>query len=111
MGKGSPPQINVSKIPGSGGIAGALFAIGGALILLVGVPRLRLFLVGAAILGCVVAVALRCIRSETPGKPWILPDAQAPNQASSPSPIVDHPPEDHRRRLQVSWIPTPTPSA
>ena len=37
MDQGSPtPQINVSKIPGGGGFAGALFTIAGMLILLVG---------------------------------------------------------------------------
>jgi hypothetical protein len=44
MGNAAPtPQINVSKIPGGTGIAGALFAIGSMLIFLLGVPRIRYF--------------------------------------------------------------------
>ena len=95
------PQINLSKIPGGGGIAGALFAIGSMLILLVGIPRLRLFLLAAIILGCVVALVLRLIRRETPGKPWIL---SINKEADKPSPVAraeDHPPEDLRRKLQA----------
>jgi hypothetical protein len=95
-----PPQINVSNVPGGGGLAGALFAIGGALILLVGIPRLRLFLFGAAILGCVVALVLRHIRRETPNKPWILADTQ-PADPSAPARAVEQPPEDDRSRLQT----------
>ena len=50
MSEGAPtPQINVSKIPGGTGIAGALFALGSMLIFLVGVPRLQYFFVGAII--------------------------------------------------------------
>jgi hypothetical protein len=101
MGQESPtPQINVSKIPGGGGFAGALFALAGMLIFLVGIPRLRLFLLAAAILGCGVALVLRHIRRETPGKPWILPDTHAADIDSSPARAADNPPEDHRRKLQ-----------
>ena len=32
------PQINISKIPGGAGIAGALFALGSMLIFLIGIP-------------------------------------------------------------------------
>lgn len=78
MKQGSPnPQINVSKIPGGGGIAGALFAFGSMLIFLIGIPRLRFFLLAAIILGCGVALVLRFVRRETPGKAWILSDAQS----------------------------------
>jgi|SRR6185312_3026537 len=78
------PQINVSKIPGGTGIAGALFAIGSMLILLFGVPRIRIFFVGAIIVGCGVALILRFVRRETPGKPWILPAARDADRAPSP---------------------------
>jgi len=102
MSEGSPnPQINSSKIPGGAGIAGALFAIGSMMIFLVGIPRLRFFLPAAVILGCVVALVLRLIRRETPGKPWIL---SINKEADKPSPVAraeDHPPEDLRRKLQA----------
>ena len=101
MSQESPaPQINVSKIPGGGGFAGALFAIAGMLIFLVGIPRLRLFLIAATVLGCGVALILRQIRRETPGKPWILADTQ-PADPTAPARAAEQPPEDHRRRVQI----------
>ncbi len=82
---GAPtPQINVSKIPGGPGIAGALFALSTMFIFLVGVPRIRYFFVGAIILGCVIALILRFVRHETPGKPWILPASQDPHRTALP---------------------------
>jgi hypothetical protein len=75
--EGTPnPQINVSKIPGGAGIAGALFALGSMLIFLIGIPRLRYFFIAALVLGFGIALILRFIRHETPGKPWILPATQ-----------------------------------
>ena len=72
MGEGaSSPQINVSKIPVGGGIAGAIFAVGSALIFLIGIPALRYFLLAAIVLGCGVALAIHFIRHETPGTSWI----------------------------------------
>ena len=73
MPDGSPsPQINVSKIPGGGGIAGTLFAVISTVIFLIGIPALRYFLPAAIILGCGVALIIHFIRHETPGKGWIL---------------------------------------
>jgi hypothetical protein len=66
------PQINVSKIQGSGGIAGALFAVISTLIFLIGIPALRYFLPAAIVLGCGVALVIHFIQHETPGKSWIL---------------------------------------
>lgn len=97
----SNPQINVSKIPGDGGIAGALFAIGSMLILVIGIPRLRIFLAAAIILGCGVALILRFARRESPGKPWILADTPATDSASSPAQASDKPQENIRHKLQV----------
>ena len=65
------PQINVSKIPGGGGIAGALVAISSLLIFLIGIPALRYFLPAAIVLGCGVALIIHFIRHEPPGKAWI----------------------------------------
>ena len=65
------PQINVSKIPGGGGVAGALFAVISMVIFLIGIPAMRYFLPAAALLGCVVALAIHRVRHETPGKRWI----------------------------------------
>jgi hypothetical protein len=102
MNQGSPnPQINVSKIPGGGGIAGALFAFGSMLIFLIGIPRLRFFLLAAIIFGCGVALILRFVRRETPGKPWILSDAHDSDSVSSAARAADNPPEDLRRELRA----------
>lgn len=102
MSQESPnPQINVSKIPGGGGLAGALFAVGGMLIFLIGIPRFRFFLLAATVLGCGIALILRFVRSETPGKPWILSETQDVDSPSSAARPADHPPQDLRRNLQV----------
>jgi hypothetical protein len=65
------PQINVSKISGGGGVAGAMVAIISTLIFLIGIPALRYFLPAAVVLGCGVAFSIHFKRHETPGKSWI----------------------------------------
>ena len=78
MQQGTPsPQINVSKIPGGAGVAGALFAVISTLIFLLGIPLLRFFLPAAIVLGCAVALIIHSIRHEPPGKSWI---ASAPKK-------------------------------
>lgn len=73
MQEGTPiPQINVSKIQGGGGVAGAMFAVISTLIFLIGIPALRYFLPAAIVLGSGVALVIHFIRHETPGQPWIL---------------------------------------
>jgi hypothetical protein len=84
MSEGTPnPQINVSKIPGGGGFAGFLFAVISMLIFLIGIPRLRYFFPAAIILGSGIALVLRFVRRDTPGKPWILAATQDAHGASS----------------------------
>ena len=104
MSQGTPnPQINISKIPGGAGIAGALFALSTMLNFLIGIPRIRLFFVAAVILGCGVALVLRLIHRETPGKPWILPaiqDADGPNQRG-PVARSQERRDDVRRKLRA----------
>jgi hypothetical protein len=74
MREGTPsPQINVSKIPGGAGIAGALFAVISMVIFLIGIPALRYMLPAAVVLGSGVALVLHFIRHETAGASWILP--------------------------------------
>lgn len=97
MGEGTPtPQINVSKIPGGGGFAGALFAVISTTIFLIGIPRLRYFFPAAVVLGCVVALVLRYVRRETPGKPWILSASEQPE-----SPLEGGKPDDRRMKRQT----------
>jgi hypothetical protein len=98
------PQINVSKIPGGAGIAGALFALGTMMIFLVGVPRIRVFFVGAIIVGIGVALVLRFIRHETPGKSWILPATEEGPGGAPAGQVARTPssrPEDLPRNLQA----------
>ena len=88
MKEGAPnPQINVSKIHGSGGIAGAMFAIISTLIFLIGIPALRYFLPAAIALGFVVALVIRFKRQETPGKPWILATAKKADSRINDGPV------------------------
>ena len=71
MGNGSNPQINLSKIPVGGGIAGGMVMVASMLIFLVGIPALRYFLPAAIGLGGVVALAMRGIRHEPVGRAWL----------------------------------------
>ena len=89
MSEGTPnPQINVSKIVTGGGIAGALFAVISTVIFLIGIPAMRYFLPAAAVLGCLVALAIRFQRHETPGKPWILANPSAADGGVKPAPAA-----------------------
>ena len=67
------PQINVSKIPGGAGIAGALFAVISMVIFLIGIPMLRFMFPAAIVLGCGIALIRHFVRHETTGASWILP--------------------------------------
>jgi hypothetical protein len=66
------PQINMSKIVISGGIAGALFAGGSMLIFLVGIPLIRYMFPAAILLGCVVAFVRVMTRHEISSTSRIL---------------------------------------
>ena len=70
------PQINVSKIPGGAGFAGASFALSSVVIFLIGIPILKFFLPAAIVLGFAIMLAIHFVRRKfprpTPGTPWIL---------------------------------------
>lgn len=66
------PQINVSKIVVGGGIAGALFAGGGMMIFLVGIPLIRYMFPPAILLGCLIAVVRHFTMHETSSTSRIL---------------------------------------
>ena len=68
----SQPQINVSKIPGGGGVPGAMVAVITTLTFLIGIPALRYFFPAAIVLGFGIALMIHFKRHETPGKSWIL---------------------------------------
>ncbi|HJZ99330.1 MAG TPA: hypothetical protein VKE70_22620 [Candidatus Solibacter sp.] len=52
-------EINVSKIPVGGGVAGLLIALAVVVIGLIGIPALRPFLLGSVALGAAAAAVLR----------------------------------------------------
>jgi hypothetical protein len=52
-------EINVSKIPVEGGVAGLLIALIVVAIALIGIPATRLFLLGSGVLGGMIALVLR----------------------------------------------------
>jgi hypothetical protein len=52
-------EINLSKIPVGGGVAGLMIAVTVVVIGLIGIPALRPFLVGSAVIGGAVAGVLR----------------------------------------------------
>lgn len=54
----SPPDINMSKIPVGGGVAGLIFTVGCMLIFLLGVPVLWYFFAFAVAAGVGIAVFL-----------------------------------------------------
>ena len=53
------PEINVSKIPVGGGVAGLMIALIVLVIALIGIPATRLFLLGSAVVGVIVTGILR----------------------------------------------------
>jgi sugar phosphate permease len=77
------PQIDSAKLGVGGGIAGAIFTIGSVLIFLFGIPVLRYLFPAAIVLGCIVALVLRFIRHDTPGKSWLLPAMEQKAQVLS----------------------------
>ena len=66
------PQINASRIPVGGGIAGAFCAAASMVIFLVGIPMLRYLSPASVVFGCGVAIILHFIRHKATGAPWIL---------------------------------------
>jgi hypothetical protein len=64
-------QINFSKTPVAGNIAGAIVALGSIAICLVGLPALRNTFLAAIAFGCGIALILRFIRPKPLGRSWI----------------------------------------
>jgi len=68
----APPQINLSKIVVSGGLAGAFFALASTLIFLIGIPLIRYLFPAAILLGLGVALVLHFTRHESSSTSRIL---------------------------------------
>jgi hypothetical protein len=86
------PQINASKIPVAGNIAGAIFALGVIAICVTAFPALWYIAPAAILVGCGVALLLRLSHRRTPGAPWLLPPEKS--SPPSPSPAPDRRPEE-----------------
>jgi hypothetical protein len=69
------------------------------LIFLIGIPRIRYFFLAAIVVGVGIAILLRFIRRETPGKPWILPSVEDAGPPVQPAPSTK--PENLRPRRQA----------
>jgi hypothetical protein len=67
------PEINMAKIPGGAGVAGAIFAVGSMVVFLIGIPALRCIFPCAIALGCGIAIVFHFIRREATGAAWIAP--------------------------------------
>lgn len=56
------PGINIHKLPVGGGLIGVLFAVGSAVIFILGFPTLWYFVAFSAGLGTVIALIFRIVR-------------------------------------------------
>lgn len=68
---GRRPEINLSRIPVGGNAGGLIFAVGSVVIVILGLPELRWFLLGAVLSGVCAAGALFAWRRSHPS--GILP--------------------------------------
>jgi hypothetical protein len=59
---GPPAEINMSKIPVSGDVAGLVFAAGTVMIFFWGIPEIRCLLPAAIVLACGIAIGLHFTR-------------------------------------------------
>jgi hypothetical protein len=59
------PGINMHKLPVGGGFIGLLFAVGTAVIFILGFPTLWYFVVLSAMLGIAIALMIRFIHQRT----------------------------------------------
>lgn len=57
------PGITMHKLPVGGGFAGLLFAVGSAVIFILGLPSLWYFVAFSAVLGVGIAVIFRLVNS------------------------------------------------
>jgi hypothetical protein len=59
------PGINIHKLPVGGGLIGLLFAVGSAVIFILGFPTLWYFVAFSAGLGILIALVIRIIHLRT----------------------------------------------
>ena len=51
-------EINMARIPVSGGFSGLIFAVGTIAVFVIGIPSIRYMLPASLVLGCGIALAL-----------------------------------------------------
>ncbi len=67
-----PPQINFSSMEVAGNVGGLIFAVGSVLVVAVGLPWVRWFLLAASVAGCILAWALAAWHKRHPS--WGVPE-------------------------------------
>src|SRR5262252_1740226 len=84
MSENRHPGINMHKIPVGGGIIGLLFAIGTAVIFILGFPTLWYFVAFSAGLGIAIALIIRFMHQRTSdrNKPLSILAAETPQRRS-----------------------------
>jgi len=84
MSENRHPGINMHKIPVGGGIIGLLFAIGTAVIFILGFPTLWYFVVFSAGLGIAIALLIRILHQRTAdrSKPLSILTTETPQHRS-----------------------------
>lgn len=78
------PGINMHKLPVGGGLIGLLFAVGSAIIFILGFPTLWYFVAFSAGLGIVIALIFRIVHQRTSNrnKPLSILEADKPARTS-----------------------------
>jgi len=78
------PGINMHKLPVGGGFIGLLFAIGAAVIFILGFPALWYFVAFSAGLGIAIALIIRFVHQRTSdrNKPLSILSAETPQRRS-----------------------------
>ena len=93
------PQINYSKTPVAGNLAGAVFVLGVIGICVTAFPALWYIGPAAILVGAGVALLLRLSHRKSPGTPWLVPP-ETTNPAS-PKPTAERKPEGHKDLLSI----------
>lgn len=99
MPAGRHPGITMHKLPVGGGFVGALFAIGSALIFVIGFPTLWYFVALAFALGVGVAICLKVVNNRRPDRDKPLSILQPDQKTALPA---DKRHEERRTLLQAS---------
>ena len=84
MSENRHPGINMHKLPVGGGFIGLLFAIGSAVIFILGFPTLWYFVALSAGLGVAIALMIRFYHRHSPGrsKPLSILSTETPQPRS-----------------------------